>query len=1391
MLKRSLPMAAVAIAIALAVTSIVEVEPASAQTGTPGAPTGVTATAGTNEATLTWTPPSSTGGSTITSYTITASPGGTTLTVPGTSVTATMSGLAPGTAYSFTVTATNSAGNGPPSASSNSVTPQQPGSIYVPLPPRRIADTRSNSGEPYAGDTLGPGSTLDIQVAGEGGVPSTRATSAMLNVTVAGATTSSYLTIYPAGDQRPTASSLNWTSGQIVANLVQVQLGQNGQITLYNQQGSVNVIIDVEGYTTSTPSASEPSSLYHALAPARLADTRTGSGEPDAGKTLGPGSILNVAVAGVGGVPATGATAAVINLTATDVTRPTFLTVYPAGESRPLASNLNLSPGQTRCNRVTVPLGSSGGLSVYNNAGSVNVIMDVSGYYTSTSVSNHGSYLTPLPPFRIADTRTGSGEPYAGDTLATGGILKVQVAGVGGVPAENTSVPPVAAVLNVTAVDAQVPSYLTVYPADSTPPLASDINIVPGTAIPNLVIAKLSNNGAVDIYNYRGAVDVVVDVYGYLSGSIIIPPTTQVLSSASRQALSNVSSSGSTLTFSSSTSQLSSLLPGDILALPSSTQAPDGLLRLVTAVSTSGSQVVVTTAPTDLVHALAGGGFSVNMSLDPSQIASVNPARAGVRLQPMTSSSGPTSSPNCGTGFTAALSNVPLYSSSSGSVTASGCVGMSVSFGFSVNFPLFQAPQVNFSVTAQQTGQLALSATATVAAGYSNSVDLGEDILDPIDIQVGPIPVVLVPELDFVVNMDGQVTVGISDTVTEEATISAGLSCSGGNCSPTSSFSHTVHAGTPLVSGDASVKLSAGPELDILIYGIVGPTFGVEGFTELSASSTANPWWTLTAGIDATAGITFKLLDITIASYSTTLISVTWPVAQASGGIEPLTLVAEPNSLVALTSSASTVTAIVVSTQGQPIQGDNVSFAVSPSTCGTLSAPSVQTSAGGEAQVTYTASTTVETCTLTATESQGGHTATVTIDQSVSFLPQQLPPGASSDTPVSLSCPSATTCFILAAGPENAYIHLFRTTNSGVTWLDITPALPANARNASAVGLSCISPSTCWLVGQIQFQDEIGAYVNDGDIWKTTDGGASWVDEYANLPAGLRNAVYAQEGQMWEPSGISCVAPGTCFVMSLDGPSNSAGYQLYPMISTTDGGATWINDGPGIPLTGFDPYNVSCTTATDCIAAGMYVNLHPSPYFISIIATTNGGITWQDEDHGLPADVQPSGGYPSPALSCQPTGTCWLTGEISGGFSTTNVLGNPLIVESLDGGTSWLDLSGNAPPGYNESADEGDPGTWMSAISCVSQWTCLMVGNGGQVNSTSHAVAFSTTDGGATWVDDSAMFPPGYQHFGVGGMDGNGQTQSLSCPATDTCYLLGENNFGGSNAQMVLLSTAR
>jgi len=89
--------------------------------GVPGPPGIGTATAGEAQATITFTPPTSVGGATITSYTVTSNPGG--LTASGPASPLTVTGLTSGTSYTFTVTATNSAGTGPASATSNSVTP--------------------------------------------------------------------------------------------------------------------------------------------------------------------------------------------------------------------------------------------------------------------------------------------------------------------------------------------------------------------------------------------------------------------------------------------------------------------------------------------------------------------------------------------------------------------------------------------------------------------------------------------------------------------------------------------------------------------------------------------------------------------------------------------------------------------------------------------------------------------------------------------------------------------------------------------------------------------------------------------------------------------------------------------------------------------------------------------------------------------------------------------------------------------------------------------------------------------------------------------------------------------------------------------------------------------
>ena len=87
-----------------------------------------------------------------------------------------------------------------------------------------------------------------MQVSGTGGVPSSGASAAILNVTVTGTTSGGFLSAYPAGATRPSVSDLNWAEGETVANLVVVKLSSGGAVDLYNFAGSTNVIVDVVGY---------------------------------------------------------------------------------------------------------------------------------------------------------------------------------------------------------------------------------------------------------------------------------------------------------------------------------------------------------------------------------------------------------------------------------------------------------------------------------------------------------------------------------------------------------------------------------------------------------------------------------------------------------------------------------------------------------------------------------------------------------------------------------------------------------------------------------------------------------------------------------------------------------------------------------------------------------------------------------------------------------------------------------------------------------------------------------------------------------------------------------------------------------------------------------------
>jgi hypothetical protein len=148
-----------------------------------------------------------------------------------------------------------------------------------------------------------------------------------------------------------------------------VKVGAGGRVDLFNSVGATHVVADVAGWYGSSAGG-----LFTPVAPARLLDTRSGA-------KVGPDGTVAVQVTGRAGVPASGVSAVVLNVTVTEPSTLGYLTAWPAGETRPLASNLNFNAGQTVPNLVVVKVGAGGMVNLFNKSGGTHVVADVAGWY--------------------------------------------------------------------------------------------------------------------------------------------------------------------------------------------------------------------------------------------------------------------------------------------------------------------------------------------------------------------------------------------------------------------------------------------------------------------------------------------------------------------------------------------------------------------------------------------------------------------------------------------------------------------------------------------------------------------------------------------------------------------------------------------------------------------------------------------------------------------------------------------------------------------------------------------------------------------------------------------------------------------------------------------------
>ena len=372
------------------------------------------------------------------------------------------------------------------------------GARFNPVTPVRILDTRTTLTPSGVAGRVPEGGTLNLQITGANGIP-VDATAVVMNVTAVLPTGAGFVTVWPRGVTQPLSSNLNFVPGDVVPNLVTVGIGSNGQVSLYHQGGTNDLIADVVGYYSPVVG-----DYFTPVTPVRALDTRVGTGAALA--RVGQGGEVSLQINGANSVPSN-ATGVVLNVTAVTPDAAGYVTVYPNGVTRPLASNLNFVPGDVVPNLVIVGIGSAGKVNLFNANGTVDLVADIVGYYSS---DNTAKQFYPVTPVRALDTRYGTGG--VSSPVGQGASIALTIRGANGIPAGASAI-----VMNTTAVTPNAASFLTAWPTGVTQPLASNLNYVAGDVVPNLVQVGIGSNGKVSLFNNAGSVDLVVDLTGYFA----------------------------------------------------------------------------------------------------------------------------------------------------------------------------------------------------------------------------------------------------------------------------------------------------------------------------------------------------------------------------------------------------------------------------------------------------------------------------------------------------------------------------------------------------------------------------------------------------------------------------------------------------------------------------------------------------------------------------------------------------------------------------------------------------------------------------------------------------------------------------------------------------------
>ena len=343
----------------------------------------------------------------------------------------------------------------------------------------------------------------------------------------------------------------------------------------------------------------------------------------------------------------------------------------------------------------------------------------------------------------------------------------------------------------------------------------------------------------------------------------IIPETTIVIDGQTEQEITSITADQSTIVFKKSTPQLEELALGDIIVMGVTKNTPKGLLRKVTEITKgekNDNEVMVETEFASLEEAIEHGSFEFDITLEPEDIEKNVSYPKGVRL---------------------------LEDKFEGTYKFSYAIdealcdnNLLVNGGLSFNYHIilngtigfFKLNTLEFKNTVESKAELDITLKGSFSPGdllVNNPKTLFTIPFKTITVWIGVapiiVPVTLTPQIDINVGLDGEIftelTTGVTISQENEGAFVAGVEFNNGTWQEIKNEPEfSLDYREPSLSAGAKIKAYAGPQLELMLYLIVGPHCNIYGYLDFEADIWDDPWWELYGGLEVTAGVELEII---------------------------------------------------------------------------------------------------------------------------------------------------------------------------------------------------------------------------------------------------------------------------------------------------------------------------------------------------------------------------------------------------------------------------------------------------------------------------------------------------------------------------------------------------